>query len=543
MHTYRDLSGAGFLIAACLGVRVFAFSQGAQPGACSGPPSLEAQLRAHPDANTYIALAVWFDRHQEWGCADRTIRSGLSIAPDSARLNYLLGLGRYSSGQVQEAIAPLRRAVSLDPEVLQPYLLLGAALARLGDHQQALTEWQAALKIDPSSEEALDGLARSLIAAGDYDAAIQALRSAPLDEKLTFDLATAYKQAGMYDEASQALSHGLESMPDSDVLTGALVSINVEESHFEAATLLAEKIAARKPDDLEAQRINLRTLVITGNNDAAAPLGRKLLVLAPHDADLLNLNGLLEQKAGDFEAARKHLEEAVALNPNDYNPRVNLGVVLAELKDAAGARKQLEKAIELGTDEPQVHFELAKVLRTLGETQAAQEQLAIYQKRLKEKSDLAVAVSKATEAAEAVKSGDNSKAADLYREACAAQPQNASLAFRLAMVLNSLGDLNGERAALEQSIKADPHFVLAQYQLGYMDFQAGDHAAAERRFRLTVEAIPDNAQAWIALATTLKAEMRLDEARDAVAHALKLQPDNAAALALSKKLADAQDRR
>ena len=541
MISHCDLARIGFIVAACLGVGGFASAQGAHSLACSGPPSLEAQLRAHPDADAYIALGVWFDRHQQWECADRTIQSGLKIAPDSARLNYLLGFGLYSTGQAQKAIAPLRQAVHIDPDVLQPHLLLAAALAHLGDNREALGEWQAALKIDPSSKEALDGLVRSLIATGDYDTAIQALRSTPPDEKLTFDLATAYKQAGMYDEAAQALNQGLESLPDSDALTGALVALNVDESHFEAATLLAEKIARRKPTDLEAQRIYFRTLVITGDNDRAATLGKRLLALAPHDADLLNLNGLLEQKAGDFLAARKHLEEAVALSPNDYNPRVNLGVVLAELKDAAGARTQFEKAIELGTDEPQVHFELAKVLRTLGDMQAAQRQLELYQQKLKEKSDLAVAVSKATEAAEAVKSGDNAKAADLYRQACLAQPQNAGLSFRLAMVLDSTGDANGERTALEQAVKANPHFAAAQYQLGYMDFQAGDNAGAERQFRLTVEEVPDNVQAWISLASALGAEMRLGEARAAVARALQLQPDNAAAHELNKKLAEAQD--
>ena len=540
MSSYQGLTRIGFIVAACLGVGSLTNCPGAW-AACNGPASLEARIRAHPDADAYIALGVWFDRHQQWECADQTIRSGLKTAPDSARLNYLLGLGLYSSGQAQEAIAPLRQAVHIDSDVLQPHLLLGAALARLDDNREAVGEWQAALKIDPSSKEALDGLARSMIAAGDYDTAIQVLRSAPLDEKLTFDLATAYKQAGMYDEAVQALNQGLESFPDSDALTGALVALNVDESHFQAATLLAEKIASRKPSDLEAQRIYFRTLVITGDNDRAATLGRRLLALAPHDADLLNLNGLLEQKAGDFAAARKHLEEAVALSPNDYNPRVNLGVVLAELKDAAGARSQFEKAIVLGTDEPQVHFELAKVLRTLGDSEGAQQQLALYQQKLKEKSDLAVAVSKATEAAEAVKSGDNSKAADLYRQACAAQPQNAGLAFRLAMVLDSMGDANGERTALEQAVNANPHFAPAQYRLGYIDFQAGDNAAAEREFRATVEALPDNAQAWISLAATLDREARLDEARAAVARASQLEPDNAAARELSKKLAAVQD--
>ena len=84
------------------------------------------------------------------------------------------------------------------------------------------------------------------------------------------------------------------------------------------------------------------------------------------------------------------------------------------------------------------------------------------------------------------------------------------MAYQLALVLDNLGDRAGERAALEQAIEANPHFVLAQYQLGYMDFQAGDNAGAERQFRLTVEEVPDNTQAWISLAAALGAESRFE---------------------------------
>lgn len=508
--------------------------------ACSGPPPLQARLRSHPSDDNYAALAAWFNQNHQPECAAQTIRAGLKFAPGSARLHYLLGLNLYSAERNREAVAPLEQAIRIDPGVLPPHLLLGATLARLGRDRDAIQQWQAALKLDPASKAAQDGLARSLIATGEFDAAIRSLSSVPRDENLTLDLANAYRKAGMYTQAAQTLSDGLQSMPGSDALTAALVSLDVDESHFEAATLLAEKIARAKPNDIEAQRIYLRTLVITGNNDAAAPLGRKLLALAPHDADLLNLTGLVEQKTGDLESARKHLEEAVAISPNDYNPRVNLGVVLADLKDPQGARKQFERAIELGTDEPQVHFELAKALRTLGDTQAAQQQLAIYQERLKEESDQAEAISKATEAAEAARSGDNQKAADLYRAACAAQPRNAILAYRLAMVLGNQGDLDGERAALQRAIQANPHFAPAEYQLGYMDFQAGNNAAAEREFRATVDALPDNVQAWISLAATLGAEDRFTEARAAIARALQLQPDNTAARGLSQKLDEAQ---
>jgi Flp pilus assembly protein TadD len=344
----------------------------------------------------------------------------------------------------------------------------------------------------------------------------------------------------MFEEAEQVLREALRSSPNSVPLTGALVSLEAHLSHYAVARALAEDLAQRFPGDLEAQRIYFRTLIVSGDEDAAAPLGHKLLALAPKDADLLNLNGFLERKAGNFAEARKHLEAAVELNPGDYNPRVNLGLVLAQLKDAVGAKAQLEKALKLGAESPQVHFELSKVLRTLGENEEAQQQLKLFQQGLKIEANQSAAVLKATEAAEAAKNGDNQKAADLYREACALEPDDAGLAYRLSVVLRDLGDLTGQRAALEQAIKADPRYVLAHYALGYLEFQSGNNSAAEVQFRLVVKDAPDNAKAWVSLAAALATESKFEEAQQVVANALKLEPNNAAALDLSKKLAAAQ---
>ncbi|HXR38300.1 MAG TPA: tetratricopeptide repeat protein [Terracidiphilus sp.] len=540
MSTHRVLTRIGFIVATCLGMGSLTICPSAR-AACTGPASLEARIRAHPDADAYAALGAWFEQNRQTECAVEAYRSALKWAPDSAQLDYLLGRSLFASGRLQEAIAPLQQSAQRDPEQLKTHLLLGAALSHLGRNQEALIEWKAALKIDPYSKAALDGQAKCLIATGDYETVIRSLRSAARDESMTLDLALAFRKTGMLDDAAETLNEGLRADPGSDALTAALVSLQVDESHYEAATSLAEEIARTKADDLEAQRIYFRTLVITGDNDRAAALGRKLLALAPHDADLLNLNGLLEKKAGDYQTARKHLEEAVDLSPNDYNPRVNLGVVLAALNDPAGAKIQLEKALALGTDEPQVHFELAKVLRALGDTAGSEQQLTLYQQKLKQESDRTFAVSKAAEAALAAKAGDNQKAADLYRQACAAQPNDPAMAYQLALVLDNLGEVTEERAALQQAIQANSHFVLAQYQLGYMDFQAGDNAGAERQFRLTVEEVPDNVQAWISLAAALGAQSRFDEAQEVVAHALKLDPSNAAALGLSRKLAASQN--
>jgi tetratricopeptide (TPR) repeat protein len=214
--------------------------------------------------------------------------------------------------------------------------------------------------------------------------------------------------------------------------------------------------------------------------------------------------------------------------------------VIAQSEDPAGAEQQLRIAIQLGADSPQVYFALSKALRAQGKMEEAQQELAIFQQKQKAEADHATAVLKATQAAESLKAGDKQKAADLYREACEAAPNDAGLAYRLAMVLEDLGDAAGERAALDAAIKANPRFALAQYQLGFMDFKAGDNAAAEQHFRATVEAVPDNAQAWLSLAATLATQQRIPEAREAVANALKADPNNAGALDLSRKLAAQQ---
>ena len=415
-------------------------------------------------------------------------------------------------------------------------MLLAEALARLNRNQDAEAEWQTALRIEPASKQALDGMARSLMAQGDFEKIVTLLANVNRDESLNIDLSIAYRKIGQLDDEEHVLREALKAHPSSDRLTAALVSHWVDTSHFEAATELSEKIAKERPNDLEAQRILFRTLVVTGENDRAAALGKKLLAAEPHDEDLLNLNGFLEYKGGDLEAARKHLEEAVGLKPDDYNPRVNLGLVMAQDEDPAGAERQLEIAVQLGADSPQVYFALSKALRAQGKTEDAQRELAIFQQKQKAEADHATAVLKATQAAESLKAGDKQKAADLFREACQAAPDDAGLAYRLAMVLADLGDAAGERAALDASIKANPRFALSQYQLGYLDFQAGNAAAAEEHFRATVEAVPDNAQAWLSLAAALATQQRISEAREAVANALKADPKNAGAQDLSRKL-------
>jgi len=525
------------------GTVALVISQPLWSASCIGPAPLEARVHSHPDADAYGSLGIWFGDHHRSECAVEAFQAGLKLEPNSSRLFYLLGLSLYTAGKVQESIVPLQHSVELDPGEEKGHLLLASALSGLGRSNEAFAEWQAALRINQNSRMALDGIAKILLAAGDNESVIAQLPGMDLDENLTLDLAIAYSRSGMFHEAAQVLEQGLKTYPDSATLTSSLISIYVKQSRFEEARKVAEQLARRMPNDADAQRVYLQLLVFNAENQTAMPLARKLLAQAPHDADFLYLNGVLERATGDFAAARKHLEEAAKLDPNRYSTRYNLGCVLEQLQDNAGAKEQLLKAIELDANEPESRFELARVLRKLGESDAAQQQLLIYQKELKDKSDQTFAAQKSTQAAEALQTGDKQKAAALYREAAETLPGNAGLLYQLALVLKDLGDMKGERTALEQAVRIDPAFALAQYQLGNLDSRDGYTAGAEQRFRLAIQASPGFAQAWIDLAATLAAESRFPDALQAVDSALRIAPDNSAALELRKSLASRQAQR
>jgi tetratricopeptide (TPR) repeat protein len=499
-------------------------------GACSASAALDWKVQAHPSAETYTERGTWFEDHHQFGCAAEDFQKAFQLNPDSARLAYLWGHSLYVSGNTADAIHSLQESVRLDPKVLKPHLLLGAALDQANRTMDAEIEWRAALALAPESAPALGALSRDLLAEKNYSAEIALLgprsHAAPLTPELTLDLATAYGQTGKLDDADEILRSALRTHPTSLPLAETLAATLVLQARRQEATAVLETAIKNHPADLKVRVLYLWVLVQQDEADKAQQLASKLLAEAPHNWEVLYLNGVLERRAGQFERARDHLQQAVELNPRHVESRRNLGSVLAQLKDPQGAREQLQKAIDLGDQDPAVRFELAAVLRTLGENQQAENQLQIYKQEAQEKSDLTQAYAKSDFADQKLAAGDTQQAIALYREALAANPRDASLAYKLAMALEKTGDTENERLALEQAIQINPDLAEAQNQLGYLASRSGDAASAEEHFRLAVRASPGYAKAWVNLAATLYLESKLPEAKEAVARGLQLDPGN-----------------
>jgi tetratricopeptide (TPR) repeat protein len=516
---------------------------------CSAPPEVAVDPSKKPSADAYANLGNWYADHHQFDCATDAFRSARKLQPDWAHIRYLLGLSLYMAGHLAEAAEPLQESVDADPAVLKPRLILASDLAALGKTRAAEAQWEASLKLDPGSVMAKDGLCRALLAQGQSEPVVQLLSNSRPDETLTLDLVQALVLEGHLQAAADLLTRALKLYPSSHALVYAMVTVQVKLQHPEEGARIAENFMKAHPGDFAAQKLYLNTLEFDADPSVARPIAYKLLSSAPHDAELLYLTGMDDCLAGDYEKARVHLESALAADPTrysgSYNLRYYLGTALFELNDYHGAIDQIQKALNSQPSDhsdrkPQARFELAMALRNLGETQQARDQMKLFEQEKQASESRTVAQQKAFAGSQDMAHGEPQKAAEHYRQALEATPDDANLQYKLALALDSTGDLPSERAALEHAIAIDPTFALAQYQLGYVESQQGDLPSAEQQFRHAVDAAPGYTKAWISLAATLGMESRFPDARQAVTHALQLAPKDPEALQLRSELAKAE---
>jgi tetratricopeptide (TPR) repeat protein len=531
MGMQRGPCTRGILLSACLAFAATAHA------ACTGQQELTAKLRAQPTTENAIQLGSWFAGHKQFDCAVETFRGALKSDPNSAQLHYLEGLALVGSGQETAAIPAVQEAIRLQPEVIKPHLLLANLYERGGNPAAAEEQWKKALAIDPESAIALDEFSHALLARKDYVGVITLLEGAPRTEVFAIRMAEALTELGHLKDANAVLLEAMKLAPDSIPLANAESVVLIKQRSYLEATKLWKYMVARHPGNRAAELPYLRVLVLTEHNDLARPLGLKLLAQTPHDWEVLYLNGVVDYAVGDYAASKAHLEEAVSLVPDFFYSRYHLGVVLVALREWKEAKEHLEKAIALGDTDKKVHYELAMALHGLGESDRAAQELQQYQDYRQSEEANTEAASLTAQADTEFAAGNIKDAVEHYRQACDVSPKNAGYKFKLSIALNKAGDLEAERAQLEQAVKLDPQLAPAQKQLGYLLAKSGDEAGAVEHFQLAVHAAPRWVEAWINLAGALAVEEHFPEARDAAATALRLDPANEQARRLNDQLA------
>jgi tetratricopeptide (TPR) repeat protein len=427
-----------------------------------------------------------YQRGEFKDAADKLTASA-SMALNSYRAHYYLGLALIGDRRYDEAVDALTVALDLDPGQVFAHVALGDAQLKRGDTPEAMAAYYRALKLRAEYSPALDGIARAYEAQGDDANALTFFRRAIAANK---GFAEAYVHLGDFYLRQDRLE--------------------------EAVALLLEAITIRPDFAPGLNRLAVAYHRIGLQNEAVATI-RKAISLEPKSADHRATLGGIELALGIFAGATASFQEALALEPGHAAARegmaeierrrgnydaalAQLDALLAEPRLETPARKRLEDRraavaaereraaalearVSSGAPSPEDWRSLAEIHASRGEwdraadlsartepTGAAREALGYYQ----------------------IRAGRYRLAHGIYSE-LARGATRADLWVNDGVALAGTGDDAGAAKSFERALALDPMEPSARLYLGNCLLRLGRTADAAGAFKRYVEDHPDGA--------------------------------------------------
>lgn len=148
----------------------------------------------------------------------RLFGGGKAHLPDSAQACFELGSGLAQRGQLDQALALLRRAVELDPSHAAAHHNLGSLYRDRGEGQAALGAYREAARLEPLFAEAHYGIGLLLVGERAYAEALASLlRAIELNPRLSeahFQAGNAHMGLGNWQAALGAFKAAFAARPD-----------------------------------------------------------------------------------------------------------------------------------------------------------------------------------------------------------------------------------------------------------------------------------------------------------------------------------------
>lgn len=496
-------------------------ARGAIPPACPVPPSIPLHTGTALTARDALGRGEWYLAHKLNDCA-----------ADSFQL----------AARTDRADAATRLAAA-------------AALDGLGRRKEAEAAWRFAWSMatqagDPDDAgTALDHLSSDLLADKDFLGVVSLLNALPKDPSLslpqTLNLGEALALLSRLNEALQVLKEGLARFPGSEIIANQIATVQMLAGQHEEAYATLEATLKSHAGDWSGKQatetLYLRSL-ISGRSEKATAWADKMVLKYPADAKILYLAADLAWKMGNETRAQDLVKRSLARDAGDAGAQQLYGTLLAQAGELAGAREHLERAIALGDPEPDVRYRLARVQTRLGDAAAARRTLEAYRDSKAADQARIDTAEDVNHGDSALRDGDATGAAALYRRALELSPNEALIHYKLSRAQDQMHDLAGERAELQTVLALDSSFAEALNQMGYLSLHEGDAQDAETYFLAATRNYPTYLVAWNNLAATYASEAKWKEANEAADQALRIDGTNDMSLKIKASIARSQSK-
>jgi len=385
--------------------------------------------------------------------------------PDALLLQARIALGERDT---EKATTLVDRAIAVDPKNVDAWILK-AALERQSAHpDQARISLQKAIEINQRSAAARIELASLEIENKRYEDAareLEALREiAPKNVMGLYLQALLELRTGNNKAAVETAYRAMELAPKhvpSTLLAGIaeLAMGNPEKAKKYLSTAL--EIDSR---NVYGRKMLAATQMKSGQYGQAIATLEPILDQSASDPQLLALAGEAYMQNKQFAKATQYFEKAAALDPRNAATRISLGLSRMAMGANDRAMADLEAASALGTGGARADITLATIHIQRKEFDQALKVIAKLEKT---------------------------------------QPNNAVLYNMKATAYAGKGDTAQARAQYERALQIAPTFLPAASNLAQLDLQAGNVAAARKRYESVLEKDKKQVPAMLALADVI----------------------------------------
>ncbi|MBI3554291.1 MAG: tetratricopeptide repeat protein [Elusimicrobia bacterium] len=416
-------------------------------------------------------------------------------AQKSAQMEYMRGMLLEHRGDYAEALKAYESALAFDPDSVYICREAAGLALEVGQMDKAFRWAGRVVSLEPGSAEAHLLLGRVQWAKGDTEAAEasfeEALKLDPKSAESIYSLASLLS-AKSPQKARELLERFLGANP-----------AQAGEAHFQIAKLdmAAGRVAQAKihlkssiatsPDEesLPARYALAQAYEVDHDTDAALSEYLKILKFEPQDVALLDHIGQIYFMKGNWEQLRQQFENAKSVKKDDPTANHWLALYAERKGEFSKAADYLKSSAALG-EEPTLSLRLSYYLTQAG--------------RLKE----AVAV---------------------LETAHARWANNDQIAYFLALGYDDLKDDAKAVKLLRKVLELKPDYRDARYQLAVLLEKGGRIEEAAKEFRALLAQKPEDASVLNYLGYSLADRgLKLAEAEDMIARAVKLDPKNPA---------------
>ena len=227
--------------------------------------------------------------------------------------------------------------------------------------------------------------------------------------------------------------------------------------------------------------------------------------------------GLIHARKGAFEKAKTQYHLAIELDPELSLPHFQLGYLLTQQGKFEEAVPFYQKAIALYPNHTGAYYQLANAYFRLGKQEEGKRQLEKFREiKAKERFNLAE---------RSLKKGEIDEALTAFQRTLDMDAAFAPAYARLSAIAVQQNDLEAAVEHLQRALEIRPNFAAGHYQLGSIYHKQGKIEKAIESFEAAVTLNPNFAPACNTLAWLYaESERNIDEAITLARKAIKLKP-------------------